>query len=72
MMLMANALNLSSCYVNQLKWLNQNENLTAYLYKLGLNTDELICGCLTIGYPNTESGLPLRVPLPRTSNLVTL
>ena len=71
MMLMANALNLGSCYINQLKWLNQNENIVAYLNKLGLNSDELVCGGLTIGYPNTESGLPLRVPLPRTGNLVT-
>lgn len=71
MMLMANALNLGSCYVNQLKWLNQNENIIAYLNKLGLNTDELVCGGLAIGYPNTENGLPLRVPLPRTGNLVT-
>lgn len=71
MMLMANALNLGSCYVNQLKWLNQNEIIVDYLHKHGLNSDELVCGGISIGYPDTESGLPLRVPLQRTGNVVT-
>ena len=72
MMLMTNALDLASCYVNQLKWLNQNEVIVNYLQTLGLKPDEVVCGGLSIGYANTESGLPLRTPLERKGNLVTI
>lgn len=71
MMIMANALNLGSCWINQLKWLNQNERVVALLNRLGLKDDEIVCGSLSVGYPKTESGLPNRQLAKRTGNPVT-
>ena len=72
MMLMANALDLGSCWINQLKWLNENEVVMPYLRKLGLEDGERPYGAVAIGYPNTENGLPNRTPLKRTGNRVTI
>ena len=71
MMVMANALDLGSCWINQLKWLNENEPVTAYLRTLGLAQGERVYGAVSIGYAKTEDGLPSRKPLPRTGNPVT-
>ena len=71
MMLMANALDLGSCWINQLKWLNEDEKLTEYLRSLGLHEGERIYGAVAIGYPDTADGLPVREPLTRTGNEVT-
>ncbi len=71
MMLMANALDLGSCWINQLKWLNENEPVTALLRAHGLAEDERVYGAVSIGYPNTPDGLPVRKALPRTGNPVT-
>ena len=71
MMLMANALDLGSCWINQLKWLNENERITAYLWKQGLQEGERIYGAVSIGWPDTADGLPVREPLKRTGNEVT-
>ena len=71
MMLMANALDLGSCWVNQLKWLNENAPMTEFLKKLGLRDEERVYGAIVLGYPDTEDGLPVRTPLPRTGNTVT-
>ena len=70
-MLMANALDLGSCWINQLKWLNENEPVTAYLRTLGLAGDERVYGAVSVGYAKTADGLPVRKPLPRTGNPVT-
>ena len=71
MMLMANALDLGSCWINQLRWLNENPVITAYLRSLGLEDNERVYGALAIGHPATEDGLPIRTPLPRKGNPVT-
>ena len=70
MMLMSNALDLGSCWINQLKWLNEDTRLLEYFRNLGLEDDERIYGAVAVGYPATEDGLPLRDPLPRTGNPV--
>ena len=62
---------LGSCWINQLRWLNENPTLLAYLQTLGLLENERVYGSVAIGYPLTESGFPLRQPLPRTGNEVT-
>lgn len=72
MMLMANALDLGSCWINQLRWLNENENLLASEYALGLKEDERVYGALALGYPDTEDGLPNRIALARKGNPVTI
>lgn len=71
MMLEANELDLGSCYINQLKWLNENQKSLSYLQSLGMNEDERVYGSLIVGYPDTNDGKPLRKVLPRKGNEVT-
>lgn len=70
MMLAANELDLGSCYINQLKWLNEDPTLLEYLRGFGLREDERVYASVAIGYADTESGLPNRKESPRTGNLV--
>ena len=69
MMIAANALNLGSCWINQLHWLDENEVIRSFMLKHGLNDDETITGGLIIGYP--EEGLPNRTMTERRGNPVT-
>ncbi len=71
MMIAANALDLGSCYINQLKWLNEDPALLACLGELGLWDGERVYGAMVLGYPASESGLPNRNPLERKGNEVT-
>ena len=71
MMLMANALDLGSCWINQLKWLNEDPEINNYLISIGMDGSERIYGALAVGYPDTVDGLPLRTPVERTGNAVT-
>ena len=71
MMLEANDLDLGSCYINQLKWLNEDQKILSYLQSLGMNEDERVYGSLIVGYPDTNDGKPLRKVLPRKGNEVT-
>ena len=71
MMLEANELDLGSCYINQLKWLNEDQKILSYLQSLGMNEDERVYGSLIVGYPDTNDGKPLRKALPRKGNVVT-
>lgn len=71
MMLEANELDLGSCYINQLKWLNENQKILSYLQSLGMNEDERVYGSLIVGYHDTNDGKPLRKVLPRKGNEVT-
>ena len=71
MMLEANELDLGSCYINQLKWLNEDRKILSYLQCLGMKEDERVYGSLIIGYPDTNDGKPLRKVLPRKGNVVT-
>lgn len=70
MMLAANSLDLGSCWINQLRWQNENPALLEYLRSLGMTANERVFGAVAIGYPNTKDGLPERKPLPRTGNKV--
>ncbi len=71
MMLEANELDLGSCYINQLKWLNEDQKIFSYLQSLGMKEDERVYGSLIVGYPDTNDGKPLRKALPRKGNEVT-
>jgi len=72
MMLMANALDLGSCWINQLRWLNEDERLLRRFRELGMGEDECIFASMALGYPATENGLPERQPLSRKGNPVTM
>ena len=69
MMIAANALDLGSCWINQLHWLDEDPTIRARMYELGLGEEETITGGLILGYP--ASGLPERTPLERKGNPVT-
>ena len=71
MMLEANELDLGSCYINQLKWINEDQKILSYLQSLGMNEVERVYGSLIVGYPDTNDGKPLRKALPRKGNEVT-
>ena len=68
-MIAANALDLGSCYINQLKWLNEEEKLLSLERELGLEEGERVYGALALGWP--AAGSPAREPLPRKGNKVT-
>lgn len=70
MMLMANGLDLGSCWINQLKWLNEDPAVLSFFQRYGLAEDERIYGALAVGHPDTEDGLPERRPLERIGNKV--
>ncbi len=71
MMIAANALDLGSCWINQLKWLNEEPEILDYLRTLGLKETERIYGAVIIGYPASESGLPNRNLMRLKGNEVT-
>ncbi len=67
MMLAATSLNLGSCWINQLHWLEDNSEIRAFLERLGLREKETICGALALGRKAEKD----REALPRTGNPVT-
>ncbi len=69
MMIAANALDLGSCWINQLHWLDEDAEVRAFMEKLGVGENETITGGLILGY--SADGLPARTPLKRTGNPVT-
>lgn len=71
MLIAANALDLGSCYINQLYWLNEEPSLLDYLRELGLKENERVCASMVLGYAATEDGLPNRKPLERKGNETT-
>jgi len=69
MMIAANALDLGSCWINQLRWLNEETRLVEYLSALGMKEDERVYGAVAIGYP--ANGLPNRSLMPQKGNEIT-
>ena len=69
LMIAANALNLGSCWINQLHWLDENAAVRKYLTSAGLTEQETITGGLILGY--AYSGDPDRNALKRTGNPVS-
>ena len=48
MMIAANALDLGSCWINQLHWLDEKDAVRSFMYKYGLEEDETITGGLIL------------------------
>ena len=69
MMIAGNTLNLGTCWINQLHWLDDNKKIKEFLKPYGLGDDETITGGLAIGIP--QNGEPDRIPLERKGNPVT-
>ena len=70
MMILANEFDLGSCWINQLKWLNENEEVLNLFKGFGLKGNERIYGALALGYPDTEDGMPERRQIDRKGNQV--
>ena len=70
-MVAANALDLGSCWINQLRWLNEDPALVEYLRSLGMEEYERVYGAVIVGYPATESGLPNRSMMTQKGNETT-
>ena len=60
MMLACNELDLGSCWVNQVRHLQDNERMLARLRELGLGEDEKVYASLALGYPDLPNGLNRR------------
>ena len=71
MMVAANALDLGSCWINQLKWLNEDPELLEVFRGFGMREDERIYGAVILGTPATETGLPNRSRMTMKGNEVT-
>ncbi len=71
MMIAANALDLGSCWINQLKWLNEEPEIVEYLHGFGMKENERIYGAVIIGYPASGTGLPNRNLMVLKGNEVT-
>ena len=54
MMLMANALDLGSCWINQLNRLCGDKRVRRVLTMAGVNPDHDVFGCCALGYSDTE------------------
>jgi nitroreductase len=67
MMLAASSLNIGTCWINQLHWLDNNEEIRMYLLNLGLDDSETICGGLALGYPAVHD----LSQIDRTGNKIT-
>ena len=69
MMIAANAMDLGSCWINQLHWLDEDPRIREFMQGLGLRDNETITGGLALGWP--EGGLPNRTVSGRKGNPVT-
>ncbi len=65
--LAANSLGLGSCYINQLHWLRDDENVRAFLYELGIPRKHIICNAAAIGYIKKTPDIP-----PRKENTIKI
>lgn len=68
--LTANSLNLGSCWINQLRWLDTDPSVRNFLEKLGIPKEHTICGSAAIGWidgniPNPPARKPNTVNIIR-------
>ncbi|WP_236895548.1 nitroreductase family protein [Clostridium beijerinckii] len=50
MLLAANYLELGACWINQLTWFDNDENVRKLLTRLGISEKHKVCGSICIGY----------------------
>lgn len=59
-MLAATAMKLGSCWINQLRWLNEDRAVRSFLAGLGLPEAHVICGAAAIGHAGETPSPPAR------------
>jgi nitroreductase len=67
MMLAAASLDIGSCWINQLHWLDENPQVRSFLNRLGLMEEETVCGALALGKRDGKEQEPLK----RSGNPIT-
>ena len=50
MFLASNDLKLGSCWINQVSWFDNDENVRSLLTDMGIPENHRVCGCICIGY----------------------
>lgn len=68
MLLASTSLGIGSCWINHLKWLTDDEKLLEVMHGFGLEQTEMICGAVSLGYPDQSFTGPLK----RTGNAITM
>lgn len=68
MMLKAAELQIGSCWINQLHWLDENPVVREKLLSLGLGKDETVTGGAVFGYAKAWP----KAELKRTGNRITI
>jgi nitroreductase len=68
MMLMATALGLGNCWINNLRWNGDMPPIRQFLEEIGVKEDEAVYGALALGY----AAVPLQEAPPRTGNLINI
>ena len=59
-LLAATSLGLGSCWVNQLRWLREEETIRDFLTRFGVPRNHLVCGGAVIGHSETVPSAPAR------------
>lgn len=59
--LSAHSLGIASCYINQLRWLNENQAVNRFMQKLGMPEDYRVFGSAALGY-GEQPPVPERKP----------
>ena len=60
--LAAESMELGSCYINQLRWLDDYVPLRDYLVELGVPREHVICSAAAVGHKAKSSNAPERKP----------
>lgn len=59
-LLAAHSLGLGACWINQLRWLQEDGELQAYLQSIGLPEGHLVYAAAAVGYSGQEAHAPAR------------
>lgn len=59
-MLAAHSLGLGSCWINQLRWVNDHADVKGFLFSLGIPTEHVVYGAVAVGYAAHTPEAPAR------------
>ena len=54
MLLAATAMNIGTCWINQLTWITDSSALREVIQEYGIGEDEVICGSVALGYSDQQ------------------
>jgi nitroreductase len=59
-LLLAHALDLGACWINQLRWLSEDSGVREYLAEFEIPIDHVICGAVAVGFADQTPMPPTR------------